>query len=140
MPRKLCTLFVMKANRPLSERRWYPLDVKAIRRTRAAVRFELGVVGDEQQAGRTIIHDLPAVLTPNSPLSRFLADAFNVRLSEKQSFDLATLVGRHFQARFDKGVEGRFQAMVAVRPSNGTAAQAEPVNKVSTKEQTDGLG
>jgi len=142
MPRKPCTLLVMQDYPPLSPRRWHPLIVQAVRKiSRAAVRLEMGVADDEHQAGRTIIHELPAVLTPNSPLSRFLADAFNVHLSENQPFDLAALVGRRLQARFDKGVDGRFQAMVDVRSCKEATAQTKEVNKVSPKqEENDGLG
>jgi len=104
------------------------------------LRFVLTVLDDPRQAGRIINHDLFTVLTPNSPLCRFLVEAFNVRLSEQQSFDLAHLVGRSFQARFDKGAEGCFQAMVAVRPCNKDT-QTDPVNKGGAKqEDTHGLG
>jgi hypothetical protein len=119
------------------------LAVKAIRKqTRGIVRFELEVLDDAQQAGRTVVHDLPAVLTPTSPLCRFLADALRVCLPQGQSFDLASVAGRQFQARFDQGVEGCLQAIVAVRPfEHRTVIPAVNVNEPNEKkEQGDGLG
>jgi len=136
MPKKPSTCMVMRSHPPLSARFWYTLVVLAIRRVnRGCVGFELGVVGDLRQAGRTIIHNLPAILTPNSPLARFLIDGFGMHLAERQSFDLATLIGRRFQARFDGGVEGRFQAIVAIRPFNGAVAQPEQLT--GTTEQKE---
>jgi len=51
------------------------------------------------------------------------------------------LVGRRLQARFDKGVDGCFQAMVEVRSCKEISAQTEQAEKAASKqEQTDGLG
>jgi hypothetical protein len=127
MPKKPSMHMVMHAYRPLSTRRWHTIEVRAVRKAKVGVCFELAILGDPHQAGRTVDHCLPAVLTPNSALSRFLGDGFGVRPSEREPFDLATLVGRRFQARFDKGTDGRFQAIVAVRPFSGTVIDPDPV-------------
>lgn len=142
MPKKPSTCMVMQPHSPLSPRFWYTSIVLAVHRAnRACVGFEFGVVGDDRQAGRTVVHNLPAILAPNSPLSRFLVDGFGIHLAERQPFDLATLVNRQFQARFDKGVQGRFQAIVAIRPFNGAVAQPGQVAAVpEQQEQTNGLG
>jgi hypothetical protein len=141
MPKKPSMHVVMQNYPLLSTRRWHMMEVLAVRKMKVGVCFELAVLDDPHQAGRTLAHNLPAVLTPNSPLSRFLADGFGVHLTEHQSFDLATIVGRQFQARFDKGADGHFQAIVAVRPFNGTVVQPDQVNRVlNQQEQTNGLG
>lgn len=129
MPKQPSTLFTMQDYPTLSIRFFYTLIVQSVHRAnRAGVQFELGVVEDVRQAGRTVVHNLPAVLTPQSPLSLFLAEAFNIRLSERQSFDLTKLVGRRLQARFDKGINGSLQAIAAVRPFPGDTDAADQTN------------
>jgi len=143
MPRKSVMKLTMQDHPPLSSRRWSILVVQTVLKlNRSMLRFELGVLDDDRQAGRTVFHNLPAVLTPNSPLSRFLADAFGVRLSERESYELTTLVGRRFQARFDKGVEGTLQAIVAVRSfDKQIIAVARPVVRPARPEEpASGLG
>ncbi|MBP7935816.1 MAG: hypothetical protein KA354_14305 [Phycisphaerae bacterium] len=136
MPRKPSSLMIMQEYPPLPTRGWLILVVLAVRRlSRIVVRFELGVIEDVRQAGRILNYDLPAVLTPNSPLCRFLADGFRVRVADGQSFELKSLVGRRFQARFDQGADGCLQAIVAARPfEHRTIAPAEPASNSDGKE------
>jgi hypothetical protein len=143
MPKKPSLLISMQDRPPLSTRRWHTLEVQRVhKQARGLVRFEIGVLDDARQAGRTVLHDLPAVLTPGSPLCRFLDAAFRVHPSQGQSFDLATVLNRRFQARFDQGVEGCLQVIVAVRPfEHRTVVPATNVNEPNEKkEQGDGLG
>ena len=88
MPKKPSTVLVMQAYRPLSSRRFYQVEFKTVCcRTGVNVRVELAILDDPQQAGRTVAHDLPAVLAPDSPLCEFLAEGFGIRVTENESFD-----------------------------------------------------
>lgn len=136
MPRKVSTLLTMQAHPRLSTRQWYTLEVHAVhRRDRTAVRFEFHVLNDAHQAGRTVVYDLPAVLTPDSPLCRFLRNAFNLHLNLQQTLDLSTLVGRRLQVRFDKGLDDHLQAIVGVRPFEGVIEENGPSQPAT--EQTE---
>jgi|GEM_PF-2345208 len=142
MPKKPSTVFVMQNYQPLSSRRFYKLAVKAVSRlSKAGVRFELSALDDPQQAGRTIIHDVPAVLAPNSPLCEFLAAGFGLRLAEGQSLDLATVVGRVLQARFSKARGGNEQKIAAIRFSEEPDQNTGPTTRTfEEQERTRGLG
>lgn len=141
MPKKATMCFVMQDYPPLSSRRLYNLGIQAVHKSKAGVRFELAVLDDPRQVGRTVLHHLPAVLTPKSPLARFLVDAFAVRLSERQSIDLAQFVGRRLLARFDKCLDGCLQAIASIKPYVQPPTQADQANAATDKkEQADGLG
>jgi hypothetical protein len=136
MPKKPSTQMVMLNYSAFSSRRVYRLRVEAIEiAKRGAVRFELAVIGDPRQAGRLLNHDLPAILAPNSPLARFLDEAFGIRVAENETLDLATLRGREFEARFAKHVEGAEQAIVAVRPIGRPHNPAEPTGTTRENEE-----
>lgn len=121
MPKKPSTRLVMQAYRRLPSRRYVKLNVKSVSRpSKEFIRFEFGILDDSRQAGRTVVHDLPALLAPSSPLQTFLADGFDIRLATGQSVDLATLVGRVVRARFSKPKNGNEQALMAIRPHQET--------------------
>jgi len=143
MPKKPSTCLLVEPYPPFTTRGWVILAVLAAHLLpRKMIRFELGVVGDVRQSGRVVNHELPAVLTPNGPLATFISDAFGIHFADRQSFDLATLTGRQFQARFNKGVDGCLQAIVAVRPlEKRIVVEANPVTKPNPQpEVTHGLG
>jgi len=141
MPKKLTTICTMRNYRPLSSRRPYKLVVSAVcRQSKTHFRFDLSVLDDPQQAGRTIGHVMPAVLAPNSPLCRFLIDGFGVRPVENESVDLETLVGRVFFARFSKAEDGSPQEILSVKQVEKPGATTASLIPATNEERTHGLG
>lgn len=117
MPKKPSAVVVNKGYPMLPTRRWSKCAlVNAGRSGRDMIRFELSILNEPSQSGRMILHEVPAVLAPSSPLSRLLEEGFGVRLLENQPFDLTTLLGRLVETRFSKPVDGQTQSIVAVRP------------------------
>ncbi len=116
MPKKPSTVVVMAAYAALSSRRWIKLRVAEVARSgRENLQLSLSIEDEPSQAGRMILHEVPVVLAPRSPLMRFLEDGFGVRLTENQPFDLTMLVGRMVETRFSKALDGQAQVIVAVR-------------------------
>lgn len=77
---------------------WVILTVRAVHfLPRKVIRFRRRRGRRSGKPG-VVSHELPAVLTPNGPLSKFITDAFGINLSDQQTFDLATLVGRQFES------------------------------------------
>jgi hypothetical protein len=142
MPKKPSTLLVMKDYPPMSSRRWYPLGVDAVSRmNKGEIRFDLSVLSEPKQAGRKVVHRVPAVLAPNSPLSQFLADGFGIHLGDNEPLDLATLAGRSLRARFTKPGDTGAQEVAAVRPCDGADhACRTTVDMNDDQEVTGGLG
>lgn len=142
MPKKPSTILVMQDYGPLSSRRWFRLTVSDIGRvSKTAIRFELRILDDPRQTGRTIVHELPAILAPHSPLCEFLAEGFGIRLAENESFDLAALTGRNLEARFTRSREGHPQMIAAVRPSDDGDRSSRPEESTfGEPEASDGLG
>jgi hypothetical protein len=132
----------MQAYQPLSSRRWYSAAVRSVRRlNNEAVGFDFDILNDPQQTGRTIIHESPTILAPNSPLYKFLTDGFGIQLNENESLDLASLVGRVVELRFTKAVNGQEQAIAAIRPGEGAAKGPGPGTLITDDLEDDhGLG
>lgn len=137
MPRKPSTVVVMKGYQPFSSRRWVRVKVAEAGRTgREALQLTFSVEEEPNQAGRTIVHSLPALLAPGSPLGRFLANGFGICLTENEPFDLTTLVGRTIEAKFSKAEDGEAQVIIAVRPfsSSVNPPEAEAAAVVERRE------
>ena len=144
MPKKPSTDFVMQDYPALPSRRWPKLAVRGVCRTsKGSISFELSVLDDPKQSGRVIIHDVPAVLAPNSPLHRFLEDGFGIRLARGEHFDMATLVDRVLLARFSKAQEGNDQTIAAIKACEQSAQgqHAAPAKSAAQdQEAASGLG
>ncbi len=116
MPKKPSTVLVMKDYQPMSSRRWYTVTVQdVVPEGRGMLCFDLSIVGAPEQAGRRIVHRIPAVLAPNSPLCQLLINGFGIRLAENEPLDLATLTGRAFRVRFTKAGDAGVQDIAAAQ-------------------------
>jgi hypothetical protein len=142
MPKKPSTVVVMRDYPPLSRRRWYTFTVQGVTlEPKGRVCLELLIVDAPEQAGRRIVHRIPAILAPGSPLCRLLADGFGICLAENEPLDLATLTGRVVQARFTKPVAGGVQDIAAVRQlAPAGAGAAQPADRCAGQEAPHGLG
>ena len=119
MPRKATTCLTKQAYPPFSRRQWYTLRMDRVNRSRKGdIVFDLSVVGGVKQVGRTLTHKLPVVLAPGSPLDRFLTVVLGAELEENQSVDLATLMGREFEARFTAAGADGHQMIAEIRPAD----------------------
>jgi hypothetical protein len=122
MPKKPSTVLIMRDYQPVSSRRWYAVTVRTVApEGRGIVCFSLSIIDAPEQAGRQVVHRIPAVLAPHSPLCRFLADAFGIRLAENEPLDLATLAGRLFRVKFTRPDSAGVPAIAAVRQLDADA-------------------
>jgi len=142
MPKKPSTVLSMKDYQPVSSRRWYTVTVRTVApEGRGIVGFALSIIDAPEQAGRQVVHRIPAVLAPHSPLCRFLADAFGIRLAENEPLDLATLAGRLFRVKFTRPDSAGVPPIAAVRQLDAAASTPpRPPGTPGDQEANRGLG
>lgn len=139
MPKKPSMVLTMADYPRLSTRRWYKVTVGRVSIEKPGVVIELFFVEAPEQAGRQIVHSLPAVLAPGSPLCEFLSKSFGLVLSQNEQVDLSSLVGRQLEARFTKPDRLGVQAVAAVRPVSADKDLGLS-EKGAMKESPRGLG
>lgn len=137
MPKKPSRVVVMAAYAALSSRRWIKLRVAEVARSgREKLQLSLSIEDEPSQVGRMILHEVPALLAPGSPLTKFLEGGFGVRLTENQPFDLTTLIGRTVETRFSKAADGQAQVIVDVRAiADSTAPVVDKSKSANTKPE-----
>jgi hypothetical protein len=142
MPKRTSTVVIMRRYPPLSSGRWYTAAVQAVSLERKrTVCFEFTIVSTTAQAGRRVVHRLPAVLAPGSPLCAALARGFRIRVAENESFELATLTGRAVRVRFTQPDANGGQEIDALQAlGTNEPGDAPPTGGPDDEEVHDGLG